>query len=301
MTARRWIAVAVFLLILGGGFWLWRSHVTSAPQYSLKQAAEAVEEHDLRKFKKYVDTEDVAERFVDDIVSQAASETSGGSAAGELGAALGQGLARLMKPRLIDRLVSSVERYVETGELPDGGGSSAQGLDPELLRENLQGIEKANIDGSTATVALRFQDVRADTSAVVKLRLREMDGYWQVAEIANVEDLIAGSDGSTPQMSTRELAFDAAAKSDLRNAATLLEAYFADHGRYPATLSVTDFRPSYGVHVVGRGDRSGFVLGAIAEETGHVFCFSAFEGAEPIGEVHRNQSATSPEDCLAAF
>lgn len=296
MTARRWIGLVVTLVALAGGsFWLWRTQVTDTPKYSLKQAADAVEKHDLQKFKKYVDLEGVAERLVDDVVAQAASGRSSSNTAGEMGEALGRGLAELMKPRLVDRVVSSVERYVETGELP-AEEVQRQGIDPEVLKENFGGVEETTIDGSTALVALRFHDMRADTSALVKLRMRHLDGYWQVAEVANIEDLVDEAGGSGSSMSTRERAYDATAKSDLRNAMVAMEAYYSDHRRYPDTLSATDFDPSHGIEVFGVGSRTGYVLGAMSKQTGHVFCVNGFKDAV----VRRNQSASSLKACVAA-
>ena len=53
-----------------------------------------------------------------------------------------------------------------------------------------------------------------------------------------------------PQFSAyRTKAYNSSALSDLKNAKTSLEAYFADHQRYPETLEASQFKPSDNVNV----------------------------------------------------
>lgn len=251
MGKRGWILAVVLVIATIGGFWYWQVKVKGTPSYSLHQAAHAVENHDLQQFKKYVDVEGVSERLVDDIVDQASNQMSASSPAEQLGQSLGQGLAELMKPRLVEEIQGGVERYVETGEVAGEFGERAS-VDPDSLARVFQGIDSTNITGSMARVYLRVRDVRADSTATLELRMREMDGYWQVAEIANIQELISASE-SDSEVNTRIRALKASMKSDLRNLATAQEGYFAQYEEYASSVSaLEDFYSSSGVDITLR-------------------------------------------------
>ena len=61
--------------------------------------------------------------------------------------------------------------------------------------------------------------------------------------------------------STKEKAFDASAKADLRNAMSAQEAYFADNQRY-GSMSALAFTTSTGVQIGGGGSTRGYFLTA---------------------------------------
>ncbi len=50
---------------------------------------------------------------------------------------------------------------------------------------------------------------------------------------------------------TKEKAYLATMKADLRNLVTAQEAYFADHSQYTGTLTTTQYQPSTGVTISG--------------------------------------------------
>jgi type IV pilus assembly protein PilA len=60
--------------------------------------------------------------------------------------------------------------------------------------------------------------------------------------------------------STKEKAFDAEAKSDLRNAMSAQEAYFADNQTYAAAMSSLAITTSTGVALGGGGSASGYTM-----------------------------------------
>ena len=59
---------------------------------------------------------------------------------------------------------------------------------------------------------------------------------------------------------TKEKAFDSAAKSDLRNAMSAQEAYFADNQTYAAALSSLSITTSQGIALGGGGSAGGYSM-----------------------------------------
>ena len=78
---------------------------------------------------------------------------------------------------------------------------------------------------------------------------------------------------------TKGKAFDAAAKTDLRNAMTAQEAYFADAQTYTATKGDLNLQESQGVTVaVSSADASGYVMTAKHTGSSNTYCVDADDG-----------------------
>ena len=81
--------------------------------------------------------------------------------------------------------------------------------------------------------------------------------------------------------STKGKAFDAAAKTDLRNAMTAQEAYFSDNQEYTAVLGDLDVVPSTGVTLtVTSGDATGYVMEAEHASSDNSYCVDS-----DVGEI----------------
>jgi type IV pilus assembly protein PilA len=80
--------------------------------------------------------------------------------------------------------------------------------------------------------------------------------------------------------STKGKAFDAAAKTDLRNAMTAQEAYYSDNQTYAAsTAAMTDFSESANVTVtVSSGSASGYVMTSKHAESTNTWCIDSADG-----------------------
>ncbi|HUP19397.1 MAG TPA: type II secretion system protein [Gemmatimonadota bacterium] len=81
--------------------------------------------------------------------------------------------------------------------------------------------------------------------------------------------------------STKGKAFDAAAKTDLRNAMTAQEAYFSDNQAYTAVLADLDVIPSTGVVLaVTAGDATGYAMNAKHNSSDNSYCVDS-----DVGEI----------------
>ena len=78
---------------------------------------------------------------------------------------------------------------------------------------------------------------------------------------------------------TKEKAFDAAAKSDLRNAMTAQEAYYADNQTYTADDTQLEWEASQGVTLtINSADATGYDMTAAHSSSSNSWCVSTDEG-----------------------
>lgn len=200
MTKTKLIALTLAALVLTGGalvYWHW----TRTPTYSLRQIQKALETHDVAKFEKYVDIESVSSRLIDDLMSRALKETQSQSGAEGLGTALAAGLVQLMKPRLVDAIREQALRVVEEGNFesstPPTSENDSEGVSLQAISEQIgasddsfKGIKYIKKQGKIAIVGLAFRNVKLNADLVLELKLRDKGGYWQLAEFANVVELL---------------------------------------------------------------------------------------------------------------
>lgn len=185
------------IIIIGGtiAYWQW----TKTPKYSLNQIINSVEDRDVTTFQKHVDVNSVASRLVDDLSGQIFSESN--DELGEFGSAMGEGLMQLIKPRLVALIEEQTLRYVERGSLWDSDFELESDGDQDLKvdnitdgigleQENYQDVDYVRKDGKTAYVGLKFQHGEFDESITLEIMMRDLGGYWQVAELSNMKDII---------------------------------------------------------------------------------------------------------------
>ena len=88
--------------------------------------------------------------------------------------------------------------------------------------------------------------------------------------------------------STKEKAFDATAKSDVRNAMSSQEAYFADEQTYgPGAMATGCYRPCLGFAVsASAGSAGGYAITASHTSTGNTFWVLVGTGSSMVGMVH---------------
>ncbi len=90
--------------------------------------------------------------------------------------------------------------------------------------------------------------------------------------------------------STKERAFDAAAKSDIRNAMSAMEAYYTDNQVYnPAALGSSSFTTSQGITISSAGSAQGYAITATHASSAnsyHVVVGSA--GGTTQGRILKN-------------
>jgi hypothetical protein len=214
----RKVALSILgILALGiGAFYYSRyREYRRSPLYSLLQIRKAVQEHDVGTFKRYVDLDEVVERGIDQAMrAEAAGPKVESSAADETSESVANLILAIMKPGLAGIVKEKVIRYVETGQWeqhsgvepkgatagsgapPEEGQSSAIAADPitsfhhHTAEIRFDGMGSITREGKTAYVGFKFFDKRYDLPFTLNLKMWDMGGYWQVAEIINLGDVV---------------------------------------------------------------------------------------------------------------
>lgn len=186
------LALLLVSLTLGG--YLYYRQLSTGPEYSLMQAAKAVHDHDPAAFERYVDVSSVTNSLVDDVTEQSSVLgllNSGGFAM--------KGALRLLKPQLAKAARQEVQRYVETGSVEAAasvpkpiGNVSLLGLAGKVVSKDSQfkGIKYTKEEGEQALVGLEFTQPRYDTTLVLEVKMLNKGDYWQATEITNTADIL---------------------------------------------------------------------------------------------------------------
>jgi hypothetical protein len=184
----------LLLVVAAVGGYFYYQHFTSSPKYSLLQVHEAMEDHDMVAFEKYVDVPGVTGSLVDQLAEQRGLISALNPASGIMRQAL-----RYMKPQLTQVARKEIEKYVETGDFKKDPNApkkkvdiSLSGLWHKVVSDSaaFKGVKYVKEEGETALVGIEFTQPRYDTTMVLEVRMRDQGDYWQVVALTNTADLL---------------------------------------------------------------------------------------------------------------
>jgi len=187
--------ILLLLVVVGliGGY-LYYQNFKSSPKYSLLQAYEAVQEHDMAAFEKYVDLPSVTGSMIDQLAQQRSLISALNPASGVIRNAL-----KYMKPQLNQVARKEIEKYVETGDFKKDPNAPKKKVDISLSglwhkvvsdSADFKGVKYVNEQGETALVGLEFTQPRYDTTMVLEVKMQDKGDYWQVVQLTNTADLL---------------------------------------------------------------------------------------------------------------
>jgi hypothetical protein len=187
--------ILILLLVVAAvGGYLYYQHFTSSPKYSLLQAHEAMADHDMAAFEKYVDVQGITGSLIDQLAEQRGLIGALNPASGVIRQAL-----RYMKPQLTQVARKEIEKYVETGDFkkdPEAPKKkvdiSLSGLWHKVVSDSaaFKGVKYVKEEGETALVGVEFTQPRYDTTLVLELKMRDQGDHWQVVELTNTGELL---------------------------------------------------------------------------------------------------------------
>ncbi len=183
-------AIAAVIVIALLSYWYW----TKTPQYSLKLMQESVAKHDLAAFNKYVDVDSVTSRAIDQLLELKLNDPK--DVQDDTTKNFAAGLIKLLKPQLVAVAKDEIKTFVEKGttELPANQAPNNPKM-KELLntgsgKAEFKGVAYTNKDGKIATVGLDMFYPKLNSATLLEVKMREMDGYWQIAEISNLASFV---------------------------------------------------------------------------------------------------------------
>lgn len=155
---------------------------------------ESVVKHDLAAFNKYVDIDSVTSRAIDQLLELKLNDPR--DVQDDTTKNFAAGLIKILKPQLIAVAKEEIKTFVEKGttELPDNQSPNNSKM-KELLntgsgKAEFKGVTYTNTDGKIATVGLDMFYPKLNNTTLLEVKMREMDGYWQIAEISNLASFV---------------------------------------------------------------------------------------------------------------
>ena len=187
------ILLLLFVVAAIGAYTYYQNY-TGSPKYSLLQAHEALEDHDMAAFEKYVDVPGLTGSLIDQLAEQRGLISALNPASGVIRQAL-----RYMKPQLTQVARKEIEKYVETGDFKKDPNApkkkvdiSLSGLWHKVVSDSaaFKGVKYVKEEGQTALVGIEFTQPRYDTTMVLEVKMRDQGDYWQVVALTNTADLL---------------------------------------------------------------------------------------------------------------
>lgn len=194
MNKKILIGLIILIAVAGVGYRYW----TGTVEYSLLQIKSAVDTHNVPQFKKFVDVETLVSRAVDTVMENGLGD-SGGDDMEAMGATMAAGMVAMMKPNVVEYANNQIIKAVEGDNNKVSSVSSIKGI-----RKPLSGLESffdsnyANLKESylkketnIAFLGLSRFDEKLKDTITLELKLRNMDGYWQLVEISNLKEMMS--------------------------------------------------------------------------------------------------------------
>lgn len=205
-NSKKYILLAAALIVIGAAFYFF--YWMRTPQYTFTQIHEAVQQHDLKKFEKHVDTDSLYAYAYDDIVYYAFGDPKQANP-------FLLGIVQSLKNIVVPILTQQTNYYVETGSAKDkqedtvGNGSnpaaqpapSPQTEGQQLAEQfkertgfgimRYEGVESTEQVGKTADVAVKLYDNQLDHTFILHVNMYELDdGSWRLTKITNLKELL---------------------------------------------------------------------------------------------------------------
>jgi hypothetical protein len=182
------ITMLILALIIIGGFFFWKT--TTTPSYSLSKVKQALEQHDIEMFKKYVGLDEVISSLIDQNLQNVDQVNETTNEMEQLGKEIGSGLIKLFKPQVTEQYKEEITKFIETGTFEyeqNTAKDKSYSLSAILTySNNLNGIEYIKEEGKIAYVGIGLKQERYDTVLVIDIKMRDKGNYWQIIELPNI-------------------------------------------------------------------------------------------------------------------
>jgi TonB family protein len=209
------ILVVVLVLVASMGAFFYRSY-THSPEYALVQAGEAIREHDIAGFDRYVDLDTAIPAAIDALLDLRLSPDKNTG----LGETLAAGLVKLAAPNLAIIAKREVHTAIEKGDLRIEERNlglldrqiqdAARGLFSNFTEhishapsiwDWLSGHSDPSIRVFSTQGKICFLRLTVQDAPALDFKLRDTGDHWQIIELANSRELI---EKITPRAGTQK-------------------------------------------------------------------------------------------------
>lgn len=199
MKLRIFIAALIVVIIVIGGSIGYFNFYVKTPEYTLKAVQDAVENHDIDEFNRYVDVDNVVAGVTNNMLDAIIASQS--NLPEEAKVAMNS-LATMFKAPLVASINDGLTTFVKTGnwETTDVKDSQGAMIDSKMVLDqtglmgiSFSGIDYINIDeeNGTAQAGIKVEQSEIGQPFVFKITLEEQpDGYWKVVSVDNFADFI---------------------------------------------------------------------------------------------------------------
>jgi hypothetical protein len=168
------------------------------PEYSLQQIKKAAEQHDQKKFEKYVDVQALSESLARQFISYSSADKS----AVLVDPALKKSVSVSTSTELNKTFQEIVEDYVRNGKYSNDAeqGTPESETSPGAMLMQLQDyiVSKLEFEGfRTIDKEDGFADVTADfympqknMSLELRMKMADKGKHWQIVEIKNLSEFL---------------------------------------------------------------------------------------------------------------
>jgi hypothetical protein len=187
MSKMNKLLVCFLALVVFSAWFGWRTW-TQSPAYTLVGVLGSVKNKDFSSFEQFIDVEAMVTNMLDDAQKRLDKEKAGKPQAGI--AALGAGLANMMKPALAKAAKENTRTAVENH--PEGSISIPSPLQMAWASITKSGpvfFDSMKVDGKVAKATIKAAPPLVPAPVSAKLTMREKDGHWQIFASDDYQEL----------------------------------------------------------------------------------------------------------------
>lgn len=169
-------------------------YVTSLPEYSVREAGQAIQENDWEKFNQYVHLEAILEKSSDSLIEEYMTQKNMSESQKDQ--------IRFTLKSHKSQIASFFESYIKAALFPNKSQNTSDSpivpkakssTSPTPFNKNkltLVDIQNKQQDSDTALLNLFLTSENNTTQKVVTLKLKKRASYWQIVEIININEVV---------------------------------------------------------------------------------------------------------------
>ena len=181
------ILVAI-LIAVSFYFFYW----TKTPQYSITLIQQAVKNHNVDKFERYVDLESIYNKAYDDVIAKSVTPKNNTD---KVANALFAGFMQMFKPTVVSALKEATLKEISGAQKLETSAQQQKGdvkdgitkVSEANRNSELKDISVIYKESEVAMVGITLHDKELSKDFVLKVKMNKLDnGEWRVKEINNL-------------------------------------------------------------------------------------------------------------------